>query len=83
MNDKNPTINYTIAQLIAALKQFPPDLPVLTNGYEEGFENITTPQKISVEYQPNTEHWSGEFNTPKQGKGSLEAVVLHRNFRSV
>lgn len=81
-NKKN--INYTVAELIDALKQFPENLPVVVSGYESGFENIVTPQKVKLEHKPNNKYWDGEFqNAQHKSKEVIEAVILQREVRNV
>jgi hypothetical protein len=35
--------HFTVGQLVEILKSLPQDLPVLTSGYESGFENFYPP----------------------------------------
>ena len=37
----------TVQQLIALLATYPPDLRVVVNGYEDGFDNVE-PERVSV-----------------------------------
>ncbi len=39
MNEKE-LFHFTVGQLIEILKSLPQELPVLTSGYESGFENF-------------------------------------------
>ena len=41
----NPT---TVAELIAALQQFPPETRVMVDGYEGGYDDPVAPKVISV-----------------------------------
>lgn len=74
---------HTIADLIKALQAFPPDMPVITNGYEEEYENIVLPKKIKVEYSPNQPYYSGQFVASTDGDASFEAVVIAREMRDL
>ena len=56
-NEKNRVVDYTIATLIDALKQFPQDLPILVSGYEDGFENILNPEMMRMEHKPQSLHY--------------------------
>ena len=38
----------TIRELIEALKKFPHDMLVLTDGYEDGYEHVMPPKSIQV-----------------------------------
>ncbi|MBW5290195.1 MAG: hypothetical protein Rsou_1983 [Candidatus Ruthia sp. Asou_11_S2] len=78
-------IHYTVEKLIESLKQFPQDLPVLVSGYEDGFENLLTPEKINLEYKAENQYWSGEFQETEQKntKTSIDALVLRRVVRDI
>ena len=75
----------TVAELIKALQQFPPDMPVVVSGYEGGYENMLTPKIEKLEQNPENPYWEGEFQEPGQLEGGqlTEAVVLQRVLRSV
>ena len=75
----------TVAELIKALQQFPPDMRVVVSGYEEGYENMLTPKIEKLEQNPDNPYWEGEFQAPGQLEGGqlTEAVVLQRVFRNV
>lgn len=45
----------TCAELIEALKKFPPDMPVVARGYEDGWEDAEEPSIIEVEWDANPE----------------------------
>ena len=79
----NKTVHYTVAELIKELEQFPQDLPVLVNGYEDGFENIVKLERIKFEHKADSPYWSGEFQETEQQntKNSMEAIVLRREIR--
>jgi|APSaa5957512622_1039677.scaffolds.fasta_scaffold33711_2 hypothetical protein len=42
--------HFTVTKLIEILKSLPQDLPVLTSGYENGFENFHSPKIITILY---------------------------------
>ena len=75
----------TVAELIKALQQFPPDMRVVVRGYEEGYENILTPKIEKLEQNPDNPYWEGEFQEVGRLEGGqlTEAVVLQRVLRSV
>jgi hypothetical protein len=76
--------DYTVAELIKALKQFPQDLPIVVSGYESGFENILEPRIEKLEQNAENKYYDGEFQElNKQGTSFIEAVVLRRKFRDV
>jgi hypothetical protein len=73
---------FTVSQLIEALKAFPAELPVVTSGYENGYENIYHPAVMKLKHEPENMYYDGEFQTAEDGeKGAFEAVVLGRVVR--
>ena len=72
----------TIGQLVEFLKSLPQDLPVLTSGYENGFENFYQPDIIKVKHEPENEYYEGEFQVAEDGdQETFDAVVLKRVVR--
>ena len=73
---------YTIKQLIEELEKFPPNMPVITNGYEGEYENIMPPNIIMVKFVPDEPYYNGQFQqTVETDKNAFEAVVISREFR--
>ena len=71
--------HYTVSQLIEILKTFPQDLPVLTSGYENGFENIQPPEITTVTHELENPFYAGEFQTiSKDVDNFFNVVVLRR-----
>ena len=74
--------HYTVSQLIEILKTFPQDLPILTSGYENGFENFHPPEETTVTHEPENPFYAGEFQTiSKDVDDSFNVVVLRRVVR--
>ena len=72
----------TVGQLVDFLKSLPQDLPVLTSGYENGFENFYQPDIIKVKHEPENEYYEGEFQVAEDGdQETFDAVVLKRVVR--
>ena len=72
----------TVGQLIDFLKTLPQDLPVLTSGYENGFENFYQPSIIKVKHEPENMYYEGEFQVAEDGdEETIDAVVLRRVVR--
>ena len=72
----------TVGQLVEFLKTLPQDLPVLTSGYESGFENLYPPGIIKVRHEPENEYYEGEFQVAEDGdERTFDAVVLRRVVR--
>ncbi len=73
-------VNYTVKELIEALRKLPQDMPILTTGYETGYENIVEPKIIRVEYTEDAEYWDGAFQETEAIEG-IEVVILDREVR--
>lgn len=74
---------FTVAQLIEKLQDFPPDMPVITNGYEGEYENILSPRRIKVKYVPDEAWYNGQFHISSEpGENVFEAVLIAREERS-
>ncbi len=79
---KKEVFHSTVGQLIEILKSLPQDLPVLTSGYESGFENFYHPRIIKVKHEPENMYYDGEFQVAQGGDGgTFDAVVLRRVVR--
>jgi len=75
-------LHFTVGQLVEILKSLPQDLPVLTSGYESGFENFYQPSIIKVKHEPENMYYNGEFQVAEDGDGvTFDAVVLRRVVR--
>jgi hypothetical protein len=72
----------TVKELKNALKQFPEELIVLTDGYEDGYEKIVNPKIIDVTHQINNPYYSGEYKLKEEKDTDLiKAVAILRNRR--
>jgi hypothetical protein len=72
----------TVKELIHTLQNFPEDMQVLTNGYEDDFEHILSPRVIEVVHKPGNPYYLGEFaECFDQGSGQEKAVLIARNTR--
>jgi hypothetical protein len=79
---KKEVFHYTVGQLVEILKSLPQDLPVLTSGYENGFENFYPPGVVNVKHEPENMYYDGEFQVAEDGDvGTFDAVVLKRVVR--
>lgn len=79
---KKELFHFTVGQLVEILKSLPQDLPVLTSGYEGGFENLYQPGIIKVKHEPENEYYEGEFQVAEDGdEGTFDAVVFRRVVR--
>ena len=81
MNQKD-IVHFTVGQLVEILRSLPQDLPVLTSGYENGFENFYQPSIIKVKHEPENMYYDGEFQVAEDGdEVTFDAVVLRRVVR--
>ena len=81
---KKEVFHFTVGQLVEILKTLPQDLPVLTSGYENGFENFYQPDIVKVKHEPENMYYEGEFQVADEGDvGTFDAVVIRRVVRDV
>ena len=79
---KKEVFHSTVGQLVEFLKTLPQDLPILTSGYENGFENFYQPDIIKVKHEPENMYYEGEFQiSDEEDKNTFKAVVLQRVVR--
>ena len=79
---KQELSHFTVGQLIDVLKSMPQDLPVLTSGYENGFENFYHPEIVELKHEPENAYYDGEFQVAEdEDKDIFKAVVLRRVVR--
>jgi len=72
----------TVGQLVDFLKTLPQNLPVLTSGYENGFENFYEPSIIKVKHETENPYYDGEFQAAEdEDEETFEAVVIRRVVR--
>ena len=62
-----------ISELSERLQQFPPDLDVLVEGYETGFDPIHSLKVCPVERNAKAEGWDGEF---EEAPGASQDALL-------
>jgi len=74
--------HFTVGQLVDILQTLPQDLPVLTSGYESGFENFYRPEILELKHEPENPYFEGEFQVAdEKDKNTFKAVILHRVMR--
>ena len=79
---KKEVFHFTVRQLIEILKSLPQDLPILTSGYESGFENFYHPEIAELKHEPENMYYDGEFQSAdNEDENTFEAVVLQRMVR--
>lgn len=83
MTSQNKTFHYTVGQLAEILQTLPQDLPVLTSGYESGFENFYPPEIVKLKHQPEDKYYEGEFQeADEKDQDTFQAVILQRVLRN-
>ncbi len=76
-------LHFTVGQLVEFLKSLSQDLPVLTSGYEGGFENFYPPYIIKVKHEPENPYYEGEFQVAEdEDDETFYAVVIRRVVRN-
>lgn len=76
-----------VSELIELLREYPANLRVVVNGYEEGYDDLS-PEQISVakiSLNMGTQHWEGQHGDPRhqvketpEAAKIVEALVLRR-----
>lgn len=54
----------TVGELIKRPQQLDPEMPVLVEGHETGFDDIASIEPVSVFAFPDAPGWDGEYQTP-------------------
>ncbi len=76
-----------VSDLIELLQQFPADLRVVVNGYEEGYDDLSPEQILTAKISLNTgkHSWEGRHRDPRdltdrspETLDVVEALVLQR-----
>ncbi len=73
----------TIKELASLLGSYPPDLRVVVNGYEDGYDDLAPGQVsvIKIALDTGKYRWEGRHGEPKSltdATGVEEALVLRR-----
>lgn len=80
--EEDHKFNLTVGQLIELLQVLPQDLPILTNGFKSGFENIYNPEVVELKHEPENFYHHGEFQVAnKNDKNTFQGVILQRFLR--
>jgi hypothetical protein len=75
----NNIYNFTVGELIEILQQYPPDMPVVVSGYENGYENFLPPFVKKVIHQPENPYYDGQFQPDDNGTEVLLLEGEERN----
>ena len=72
----------TVRELIETLAQYPPDIRVVVNGYEDGYDNLHVDSLSTVSIRPKPDHaeWEGENEEAwlNPGANEFSAVCIAR-----
>lgn len=68
------THKMSAGELIRLLQQFPPGMPVLGDGYESGFDEITEVKLVVAGKPKFNDEWAGEFEQKKSMAEGFFAV---------
>lgn len=66
----------TVAELMKQLQTYPPDMLVVTDGYEEGYDTIKRVTKMQIAENPQKEWYVGKY-IESSDTGAVEAVFLN------
>lgn len=70
----------TIEDLVRQLTQYPAETRVVVQGYEDGFDDISSVRPISVQPNPNTAWYYGKLELVPDG--GEKAILLFGRSRS-
>ena len=65
----------TVKELIDYLSQENPDMEVVVNGYEDGYDPIQTPYKKFVNEVPNSKWYNGLYEASYNMMGKIVLVL--------
>lgn len=69
----------TIDELIAKLRKLPPETRVVVSGYEDGFDDISRVDSISIAAKPNAKEWEGRLQENESGEPAVLLFGRGRN----
>ena len=79
---KDTRFMFTVKELMEILATLPPDLPVVTTGYETGYENFYQPFVKRLRHEPENMYYDGQFQDSEDNDtGTFEAVIIERERR--
>ncbi|HEV3157771.1 MAG TPA: hypothetical protein VGZ00_10535 [Candidatus Baltobacteraceae bacterium] len=65
-----------VSELIEHLRTFPPDLPVLVEGYETGWDRIHKLRETAIVRFDKAREWDGEYREASETKQTGTAALL-------
>ena len=73
----------TAADLIRHLQQLPPDLPVLLQGYESGWDELLSTRLAEVVVFRKARDWDGGYREASEFKTTGQVALLLQSRRSL
>ncbi len=65
-----------VSKLIQHLSVFPPDMPVMIRGYEGGYNDVGTLEKVPIKLNQNDQWYYGKHDSPGRGEEADVVAVL-------
>jgi hypothetical protein len=79
---KDMRFMFTVKELMEIFATLPPDLPVVTTGYETGYENFYQPSVKRLRHEPENTYYDGQFqDAEEKDTETFEAVIIERERR--
>jgi hypothetical protein len=69
------------SELIALLKQLPPDTKILVRGYEDGYNDIIELKPVRVQHNPDADWYYGEYAVSYEPE-AIEVIELYGENRN-
>lgn len=71
----------TVQDLIDALQQYPPDMPLIVNSYEVGYDPVTHLETTPIAHMPDREWYQGIYErADTDGKPAL--LIASRYYKT-
>lgn len=64
-----------VKELIEALGTFDPELKVVVDGYEGGYDDLDVPEIVGIKIDPSAEWYDGKYTYVGLGEKSEESAV--------
>lgn len=65
-----------IEELIIQLQSYPKKSRVVVQGYEEGYDEITTIKKISIQPNPDHEWYNGKYERSNNAASETSVLIF-------
>lgn len=64
-----------IEQLIKTLNNYPPDMKVVTDGYEGGYNDVEEAEVVNVQIRPDAQWYDGKYDSVWKDGEDFETVL--------